>query len=1044
MTMKLQHIMKVKFLFLLLLLQDPANAQKATISEESRNILTYAFSDPDPIPILTKRNYFIYPYFSFDGYSTTGKNKRWRVIKLENDFIEVYVLPEVGGKVWGAIEKSTGKEFVYWNKVLKFRNISLRGPWTSGGIEFNFGIIGHSPSTATPVDYLTRQNEDGSISCFVSNLDLPSRTKWTVEIRVPKDRAYFETRTMWSNPTPLPQSYYNWMTAAAAVSDDLEFAYPGNQEIGHAGEHGLWPVNKDGRNVALYKENNFGSSKSYHVVGEYNDFMGGYYHKSDFGFGHWAMYDEMPGRKLWLWSLARDGEIWKDLLTDSDGQYMEFQAGRLFNQYAGSTNKTPISQVPFAPCSIDQWNEIWFPVKEIGGLTDVSPMGILNVTHEDGKLNIGINALAVAGAKISVRSDGKVIYSEEKKFKPMEVFQTSLNLDNNAGYEVVVEGMDLRYNNTKNLIKRPFVSKMPVSLSTAASMYQEAMQLKEKRNYRSAKELFKKCLEKDPLYIDAMAAMSELYYRSVQYDSALYYSNNALQLDTYHPAANYFAGLIYTAMGDFTNALESFGWAARSTEFRSSSYYQMAAIQLRQGNKQLTGHYADEALDFDRHNIGAMEVLEILYRKSGESAMADKYLESISNLDPLNHFADFERNLVHPSSENYQHFTSSITNEMPYQTYIELCLFYYNLGLKDDALLVLDKAPAQPLITLWKAYLRDDPSMLDEVTNEPAAFVFPYRTETVSALKWALSKNNNWKFKYYLALNYLAIQRDADAMDLFRSCGQEPDYSPFYLTRSSVIRSEDYKSELTDLLTAQKLSPEDWRTMTRLIDYYEAQHDNAKALTASKAAYFKHKDNSSLGIKYAISLINNGQYANSIKVLEGLYILPFEGASQGKVVFEQACLFLAMEEIKNKHYNEAIKLVNKSEEWPENLGVGKPYIVDNRIQDYMKIFCLEKLHRTGETEVLKTSIIEYTKDHITSPSYNNVLAIWLLREKGESEEANGLISKISLSLQPDDLVQHWVIAASNDDRGRVDELEKNFSDNTSFKILKKLTEIMNK
>jgi len=100
------------------------------------------------------------------------------------------------------------------------------------------------------------------------------------------------------------------MTAAARVTDDLEFAYPGTAEIGHEGEFGLWPVNAEGRNVAWYRENNFGSSKSYHVVGEYNDFMGGYYQKSEFGFGHWALYDEMPGHKLWLWSLARDGGIW--------------------------------------------------------------------------------------------------------------------------------------------------------------------------------------------------------------------------------------------------------------------------------------------------------------------------------------------------------------------------------------------------------------------------------------------------------------------------------------------------------------------------------------------------------------------------------------------------------------------------------------------------------------------------------------------------------------------------------------------------------------
>ena len=144
-----------------------------------------------------------------DGYSLGGRLQSWKVITLKNDYIEVYVLPQAGGKVWGAIEKSTGKEFIYRNEVMKFRNIALQGPWTSGGIEFNFGFIGHTPSTATPVDYVKRVNDDGSVSCIVGNIDLPSRTQWRVEIRLPKDKAFFETNVTWYNPTPVPQSYYN-------------------------------------------------------------------------------------------------------------------------------------------------------------------------------------------------------------------------------------------------------------------------------------------------------------------------------------------------------------------------------------------------------------------------------------------------------------------------------------------------------------------------------------------------------------------------------------------------------------------------------------------------------------------------------------------------------------------------------------------------------------------------------------------------------------------------------------------------------------------
>lgn len=1033
---------KSNLLIPLLFLSQIILGQKSSVSIETREILTYPFSDPNPMPILTERMNEIYPYNSFSGFSLKGEMKTWNIVKLENEYIEVYVLPSDGGKVWGAIEKSTGKEFIYRNEVMKYRNISMRGPWTSGGIEFNFGFIGHHPSTCVPVDYKTIENTDGSVSCIVGSLDLPSRTKWQVEIRVPKDKAYFETYATWMNPTQLPQTYYNWMTAAAVVSDDLEFAYPGNAEIGHGGEFGLWPVNENSRNVSYYKQNNFESSKSYHVVGEFNDFMGGYYHNSDFGFGHWALYDEMPGHKLWLWSLARDGGIWEDLLTDSDGQYMEFQAGRMFNQYGGtSAFQTPVSQTPFNPGLTDKWHEIWFPVKEIGGLTDVSPMGILNVESENDGLHVGVNSLANVNARIIVYSGNNEIFKEDKRFKPMDVYKTSIKINPDADFKVVVEGMDLRYSpSERKLLKRPFISYMPKNIITAASLYQEGMELKEGRDYLKAKTFLKKCLIKDPLYIDAFAALTELYYRSVQYDSALYFANKALQLDTYHPAANYFAGITYQAKGDLTDALESLGWAARSTEYRSIAYAQMASIEFLLNNKELAEHYAIRALDFNNTNIIAIQLLSILCRRSGEVSKAEKYLEILKNIDPLSHFAGFEHYLLNPSDENLRLFTSSITNEMPYQTFLELCMLYYGLGLKNDALSVLGNAPAHPLTGLWKAYLNDDSSMLKDVAAGSPEYVFPYRTETVSALEWAVSKNNNWKFKYYLALNYYAIQRIDDATEMFLNCRQEPDFATFYLTRASLLAPGYDGQELQDLNNAQTLAPDDWRTMNMLIRYYNGRKDYKMALSIASSAYKKHKDNSVLGLQYSMALINNNQYAAGIKVLEGMNILPFEGASEGRIVYEQACLFLSLDLVSKKRYNEAIKMIEKSKEWPENLGVGKPYIVDTRIQDYLKIVCLEKMNKKEGTEVLKKSILDYSSKH-TESSFNTLLALKILNETGEADAADNMVRRLEESPNP---VTQWVTAVYNNDESKIRDIGKEFTSNANFRIMTRLLEVTNK
>jgi tetratricopeptide (TPR) repeat protein len=364
-------------------------------------------------------------------------------------------------------------------------------------------------------------------------------------------------------------------------------------------------------------------------------------------------------------------------------------------------------------------------------------------------------------------------------------------------------------------------------------------------------------------------------------------------------------------------------------------------------------------------------------------------------------------------------------------------MIYFGFGLKDDALAVLDKSPAHPLVTVWKAYLKDDASLLDAVASASPAYVFPYRTETVSALEWALSKNSSWKFKYYLALNYAAVMRDADAMKLFDACGQEPDYAPFYLTRANLQRSKDEKKELSDLQTAHNLAPDDWRTYHKMIEYYNTRQNYQMTLTLATEAVKKHKDNPDIGVQYAIALINNGQYSKSLKALEGMNILPSEGARLGKVVFEQATLFLATDLIKNKKYSDALKMIEKSKEWPEKLGVGKPYDVDTRVQDYLNIYCLEKMKKSGETAGLKKSIVDYTNSH-KQPSYSNILAIETLKAQGDKSGAEDMVKKMEGSDNP---VQKWVVAVAKNDQTAASNLEKEFVGNNNFLVIKKVLEV---
>ena len=109
----------------------------------------------------------------------------------------------------------------------------------------------------------------------------------------------------------------------------------------HGGRVFSWPLNQAGRDISVYGNNNFGSYKSYHVFGSHTDFFGGIYLNDRFGFGHYSPFSEKPGKKIWIWGLSRQGQIWEDLLTDTDlgnRQYTEIQSGLLFNQAGGNSS----------------------------------------------------------------------------------------------------------------------------------------------------------------------------------------------------------------------------------------------------------------------------------------------------------------------------------------------------------------------------------------------------------------------------------------------------------------------------------------------------------------------------------------------------------------------------------------------------------------------------------------------------------------------------------------------------------------------------------
>ena len=999
----------------------------AKIKEYKKVFKTYPFSDPDPIPEIGK----FYPYYRFDGYTNKPINKEWKVVELENDYISLIILPEIGGKIWAAFEKSTGKSFLYNNQVVKFRDVAMRGPWTSGGIEANYGIVGHTPNCATPVDYVTMTKKDGSVSCVIGVLDLLTRTTWRIDINLEKDKAYFTTSSSWFNSSPFEQPYYTWMNTGIKAKGNLEFIYPGTKYIGHAGEYAEWPVDKQGRNISFYEKNDFGEYKSYHVFGKYTDFFGGYYHDEDFGMARYSTHDAKAGKKIWIWGLSDQGMIWEKLLTDTDGQYVEVQSGRLFNQPASESSFTPFKNRSFTPHATDNWTEYWFPVMKTKGFVTANSYGALNVKNENGTMKLYFMPLRPVSDEIRIMDGEKVVYSKKIDLKTMQVFSDEVKADV-KNYVVKIGNDKLIYNAAPDAgnISRPVDIPKGFDFNSLQGLHLQGKELIRQRMYPAAEEKLRAALKADANYLPALTDLAMVLYRGMKYEEALTNAKRALAVDTYDPAANYYYALINLKLGNITDAKDGLDIASQAVEYRSASYTKLAQIYLSENNHDRAEYYAKQAIDFNRFAIDAYELLAVIYRAQKKKEDAQKMIDTIGKIDPLNHFARFEKYLWEASADNKNAFTSNIRNEMPGQTYLELASWYYNAAQNADALKVLELADPDAEILYWKAVLGGKDVNIQELKP---GLVFPFRPESAEILQKIVAKTDNWLPKYHLALIQWSSNNISEAKRLFDESGNTPAYAPFYAARAKLFGEGN--RVLTDLQKARELDKKEWRHGRALINHYIQQKQYDKALATADLEYKTFPENYMLGMLYARTLILNKKYADADKLLSRIEVLPNEGATIGRQLYREAKLMMAVENMKSGNCKKAQQYIADSKVWPERLGVGKPYDedIDMRIEDWMSYECFVKTKNEKAARQMLDKIVKYKPaGGEPRPTFNNLITAWALKKLGKESEAVQYLSEIA-SKNPNNKIARWTLDAYNGNAPKLDA-----EANESYDILQQL------
>jgi tetratricopeptide (TPR) repeat protein len=945
----------------------PSTSGRAVAEEKSEIIRTYPFSDPDPVPIFARpsmgaQGARLYPYFMFDRFTAEPVDKAWTVVRLKNAYIEVAVLPEAGGKVWGATEAATGRDFLYWNHVLKFRQIALRGPWTSGGIEWNFGIVGHAPSTATPVDYIVRMNRDGSASCVVGTMDFASRTRWSVTVTLPKDSAAFETSALWVNPTPFSQSYYAWSCAAIKAADDLKYIFPGQWSIGHDYAVPLepWPVDRTGRDLSWYRNNATPGSKSYFTVGEYEDFYGGWYEKSDAGFGHWSRYEDMPGRKVWIWDLSRSGEIWVDLLTDQDGQYTEPQAGRLLNQS---------DHGDFAPGSADRWQEQWFPYRGIGPMAKASPHAVLSAGRSGDTLALGLFPLRPVADDLTVSASGREVFREHLVLKPEQAWKKDIPLaGTTAGAPLTIKlGAKLVYETAPDAdnLERPLRFSTPAG-SSAEALFLQARVLERERRLAEALDKYLAAIAAEPLHVRALARAAELYTRRGEPARALDHAGRALAVSMYDPEANYVYAVAARRMGRLVDAKETLSWAVRSPQFKAVALVQSAEIALLEKDFDRAAELAFKALVADDLNVNALEVLAVAHRLAGRKAEADRVLGWLGEVDPLDHLGRFEKYLRSREAKDLDACRALIRNELPHETWLEMAAFYLRLGLAADAAEALKAAPAQATVLYTLAHIlrESDPAesaaCLDKASAASPLLVFPFREEEIAVFSWALAaRPADWKPKYYLALVLWSKGRLEEARDLFEMT-EGADFAPFYMARGAFFEGTDPARAAGDYAKAVELDASSWRARHALTAFHLRQGHKDEALAAARKAAADFPPEVPLQIDLVEALLAAGDPHEAATALDAVAALPYEGASNIYGLYVRSHVEIGLEAMKKQAWSEAVQALELSKLYPEKLGTGAPFHPDSRMQDYLITLCFDRMGEKDKAAALCEAIRDYT------------------------------------------------------------------------------------
>ncbi len=951
---------------LLLVLSSPAKAQSQTSSarvwEELLVIPTYELGPANRYPKLfdglseSKRP--IYPYPMLDTLGNVHVDKSYKAVILENEYLRVTVLPQLGGKLYAIYDKTAKRDVLYTNHVVKYGIVAIRGAWTSGGIEWNFPD-GHTVTTASPIDYCLQGEPDGSATVTVGDIERIQRMQWAVTIRLRPGKKYLETEVRLYNRQEVPGRYWFWATAAAPATDDMRFVYP----MREAYPHFFWPIfsfpKEKGVDLGTYRE--VPNELSLFARNSKRDFFGVYYEKSDWGIVHVADHHQLPGKKTWTWGTADSGRIWIEKLTDKDGQYVEFQAGRY---------ETQMEHEFLPPHRIEHFTEFWYPVNHLGGSFDEATRdAAVRARIENGEVRITANVNSeFQNARLIVEAEGVQIHSSQVNLHPARSFVAAIPLPAGAASKPLTirfqssDGLEfLRYRTDTPLDGNPEFKPAtrpipdPLMPGSAEQLYVEGLAADKKSDELGARKAYGEALKRDPGFAPAHIALGLSYYRTGEYEIAADHLTAALRRNKDAVEGLYYLGLVRRKQGKAFEATERLLSVVRAGSHESAANYFLGEMALEAGDIPKALIFLTRSVKLNPEDIKSRAVLAMAERMAGKLREAKKLIDGVVSEIPIDLLARREQykinkalGLDEPAQEALKTLWSLLGREP--DSILELAFDYLSAGQKKEAIEILEEAIhhslgqdskiekdglVYPMIHYTLAYLYEKNGDVEPARFQYGigakgnpSFVFPHRLEEIEVLRAARKANaEDGRAAYYLGNAWASKYRYRESLQAWRDAVRlDPDNTVARRNLALALRSvEGQKAEaVAEYEKAIASAPGDVHLYVELCKLLAETGETERRIRLLEKAPEELRSRSVFAQSLAAAYADAGRFADAIEILQKNNFTSGEGEAAALEIYRRDHLGMARKHQQAERHLEAAAEFLKATEFPLNLGVGRP------------------------------------------------------------------------------------------------------------------------